>query len=126
MKQLCVFVGYSMVFKYLHIICISEIIAMNVSTSLLLHFIYLFFCFYKIYLLFYFVCVRVLSAHLNAHHVCSCCPGRSEKDIGSPGTGVADFVNCFVITGNRIGVLYKSGSICTISKGKSKRNCLDL
>lgn len=116
-----------MVFKYFHIICIGKIIAMNVSTSVLLHFIYLLLCFYEIYLLlFYFVSMMVLSAHLNAHHMCSCCPGRSEKGIGSTGTGVADFVTCFVMTGNRIGVLYESGSICTISKGKSKRNCLDL
>lgn len=37
---------------------------------------------------FIIICVNVLPACMFMHHLCSCCPQRSELGIGSPVTGV--------------------------------------
>lgn len=41
----------------------------------------------------YFVCMNVLPACMSLHHVCTCCPGRSEEDVGFPENGVTDVVS---------------------------------
>lgn len=41
-------------------------------------------------LIFKFMCMGILPAHMAVYHLCAWCPQRLEEGIGFPGTGVLD------------------------------------
>jgi hypothetical protein len=64
----------------------------------------------KIYLLHYFMCMRVLSACMYTHHMGVWSPSRSEEDIKSTWTGVTDGCELPCVSGNPTRVLCKSST----------------